>query len=142
MELEKRCLDLMQEVELVSDRQEVLAGLVVSKRDMQKDAPKKISVEDLRGVQGAARTKKHVLLKRKGERERARMLQRLGGSRAIRHWNGARDTMSVESCSSSMAHFPTDLRRSVQLEKTTGFLLSPFLPNGILSFCSQHHGSL
>ena len=57
MELEKRCLDLMQEVELVSDRQEVLAGLVVSKRDMQKDAPKKISVEDLRGVQGAARTK-------------------------------------------------------------------------------------
>ena len=31
------------------------------------------------------------------------MLQRLGGSRAIRHWNDARDTLSFESCSSSMA---------------------------------------
>ena len=28
-------------MELLSDRQEVLAGLVVSKRDMQKEAPKK-----------------------------------------------------------------------------------------------------
>ena len=44
-----------------------------------------------------------MLIKCEGERERARMLQRLGGSRAIRHWNGARDTMSVESCSSSRA---------------------------------------
>ena len=37
------------------------------------------------------------------ERERARMLQRLGGSRAIRHGSGAQDTLSFESCSSSMA---------------------------------------
>ena len=41
MELERRCLDLMQEVELLSDKQEVLAGLVVSKRNIQKEAPKK-----------------------------------------------------------------------------------------------------
>ena len=41
VELERRCLDLMQEVELLSDRQEVLAGLAVSKRDMQKEAPRK-----------------------------------------------------------------------------------------------------
>ena len=38
-----------------------------------------------------------------GERERANTLQRLGGSRAIRHWNDARDNMSVESCSPSLA---------------------------------------
>ena len=31
------------------------------------------------------------------------MLQRLGGSRAIQHWNGAQDNMSVEPCSPSMA---------------------------------------
>ena len=31
------------------------------------------------------------------------MLQRLGGSRAIRHWSDARDTLSFESFSSSMA---------------------------------------
>ena len=37
------------------------------------------------------------------ERERTRMLPWLGGSRAIRHWTDSRDTISVESCSSSMA---------------------------------------
>ena len=38
---ERRCQDLMQEVELLNDRQEVLAGMVMSKRDMQKEATKK-----------------------------------------------------------------------------------------------------
>ena len=47
--------------------------------------------------------KKNILTRCESERERARMLQRLAGSRAIRHWTGPRDTMSVESCSSSMA---------------------------------------
>ena len=42
MELERRCQDLMQEVELLNDKQEVLADMVVSKRDMQKEAPKNI----------------------------------------------------------------------------------------------------
>ena len=46
---------------------------------------------------------KHILRRCQSERERARMLQRLGGSRAIRHWSDARDTISVESCSCSMA---------------------------------------
>ena len=31
------------------------------------------------------------------------MLHRLGGTRAIKHWNDARDTLSFESCSSFMA---------------------------------------
>ena len=47
--------------------------------------------------------KKHILLRCQSERQRARMLQRLGGSRAVKHGTDARDTMSVESCSSSMA---------------------------------------
>ena len=47
--------------------------------------------------------KQGVLIKWEGERERARMLQRLGVSRAIKHWNDAGNTMSVASCSSSMA---------------------------------------
>ena len=41
VEVERRCQDLMQEVELLNDRQEVLAGMVMSKRDMQKEPPKK-----------------------------------------------------------------------------------------------------
>ena len=47
--------------------------------------------------------KKHILIRFQSERERARVLQRLGGSRAIRHGSGAQDTLSFESCSSSMA---------------------------------------
>ena len=40
VELERCCQDMMQEVKLLSERQEVLIGMVVSKRDMQKEAPK------------------------------------------------------------------------------------------------------
>ena len=47
--------------------------------------------------------KKHMLIKWESEMERARMMQRLGGSRAIKQWNDARDNVSVESCSPSMA---------------------------------------
>ena len=47
--------------------------------------------------------KKHNLKRCQSERERASMLQRLGGSRAMRHGSDAQDTLSFESCSSSMA---------------------------------------
>ena len=40
-ELEWRCQDVMQEVKLLSERQEVLVGKVVIEKDMQKEAPKK-----------------------------------------------------------------------------------------------------
>ena len=97
--LERRCQDLMQEVKLLSERQEVLVGMVVNKRDMQKEAPTKYQekmfeeFKELRGAKGKRSLelvrKKHVLTKWEAERERARMLQRLGGSRAIKHWNDA-----------------------------------------------------
>ena len=41
MELEGRCLNLLLEVELLSDGQEVLSGLEATNRDMQKDMSKK-----------------------------------------------------------------------------------------------------
>ena len=41
IELERRCLTLREEVEHLSERQEVLADLMVSKEDMQKTAPEK-----------------------------------------------------------------------------------------------------
>ena len=44
-----------------------------------------------------------MLTKWEGKREIARMLQRLGGSRAIKHWSGAQDNMSAELCSPSRA---------------------------------------
>ena len=51
--------------------------------------------------------RKHKLIKWEGERERARMLQRLESSRAVGQWSGARDNSSFGSCSSSLA-FDTD----------------------------------
>ena len=47
--------------------------------------------------------KKHILSRCQSEREKARMLQRLGGSKAIRNGSHVRDTLSFKWCSSSMA---------------------------------------
>ena len=106
VKLERRCQGLVQEVQLLSERQEVLVGMVVSKRDMQKEASKKCQemifeeikeLEEQRAKEALELVqKKHMLTKLEGERERARMLQRLGGSRAIKHWKDARGNMSVE----------------------------------------------
>ena len=124
----------MWKVELLNDRPEVLAGMVVSKRDMQKEAPKKYRdkvFEEFKELEGQRAKealelvqKKHMLIKWEGERERARMLQRLEGSRAIRNWTDARDTMSVESCSSSTACDMEEVcsessRKMKDMEKTT-----------------------
>ena len=57
---------------------------------------------------------KALSVKWEGERERANILQRLGVSRAIRHWTGARDSMSVEMCSLSMACERKKLVRSLR----------------------------
>ena len=113
MELERRCQDLVQEVELFNDREEFLAGMVVSKRDMQKETPKKYQekvFEEFKGLEEQRvkealelMQKKHTLIKWEGAREGTIILQRLGGSRAKRHWKYARDIMSVESCSPSKA---------------------------------------
>ena len=42
VELERRCQELMQEVELLSERQEVLAGLVEDKSWLQSKATEKV----------------------------------------------------------------------------------------------------
>ena len=47
--------------------------------------------------------KKNILIRYQRERDKARMLQRLGGSRAIRNGFDTQDTLSVESCMSSVA---------------------------------------
>ena len=88
--------------------------MVVSKKDTQKEAHQKYQeniFEEFKELEEQRAKEvllelvqmKHELFKWEGERERAIILQRLGGSRATRHWNDPRDIMSVESCSSSMA---------------------------------------
>ena len=110
VELERRCQKLMQEVQILSERQEFLAGLredkisTLSKATEKycetifeelKDLEEKKSREALVLIQ-----KKHILIRCQNEREKARMLQRLGGPRAIGRRSDAQDTFSFESCSS------------------------------------------
>ena len=112
-ELERRCQDMMQEVELLSERQEVLASLVEDKIRFQRKATEKYCetvFEELRKLEEKTSKealvlvqKKHILLRCQSEKEKAKILQRSGGSRATRNRSGAQDTLSFESCSSSMA---------------------------------------
>ena len=98
VELERRCQEQMQEVKLLSERQEVLAGLVEDKSRLQSKATEKCceTIYEDEGVgRGKSRMKpRHSFRKRtflsrcQSERERTRMLQRLRGLRAIRHWTG------------------------------------------------------
>ena len=84
--VELECQELMQEAELLSERQEVPAGLLEDKVRIQSKATEryyetileelKVLEEEVKRSLGACAEKGH-------ERERARMLQRLGGSRAI-----------------------------------------------------------
>ena len=83
LELERRCQDLMQEVKLLSERQEVLTSMVVRKRDMQKKRPKSFKkrfFEEFKELEAKEALelvqKKHMLIKWEVERERARLLQR------------------------------------------------------------------
>ena len=124
----------MQEVKLLNERQKVLAGLVKDKSRLQSNVTEKYHetiFEEMRELEEKESKealvlvqKKHILSQCQIERERARMLQRLGGSRAIRHWTDPRDTMSVESCSSSMAGDMEEVcsessRKMKDMEETT-----------------------
>ena len=103
VELERRCQDLMQEVKLFSERQEVLNVMVEDKTRLQSEATEKYyetvfeelgelevkkSEEALLLVQ-----KEHILIRDQSERDKARMLQRLGGSRATRNRVDTQDNL-------------------------------------------------
>ena len=95
VELERRCQDLMQEVQLQSERQEVLVGMV-SKRDMQKEAPQNyqenvfeefLELEEQRAREALELVqKKHMLTKvgrRKGKNENVAEIGRIVGDKAL-----------------------------------------------------------
>ena len=113
IELERRCLTLREEVEHLSEKQEVLADLMVSKNGMHKTAPGKhqekifeefMELEEPRAKKALALVqKKHMLIKCEGKRQRARATQRLDASSAIGPWFGGHHCSSFGSCSSSLA---------------------------------------
>ena len=86
---------------------------IASRKDMQKEAPEKYQdeiFEDLNELDEqrakealALVQKKYMLIKCEGERERARITQRLEASSAIGPWSGGHDNSSFGSCSFSLA---------------------------------------
>ena len=92
-ELERRCQNMMQEVKLLSERQEVLKGMVEDKIRLQSKATEKhyeTIFEELRELEEKKSKealllvqKKHILMRYQSERDKARMLQRSGGWRMI-----------------------------------------------------------
>ena len=93
VELERGCQDLMLEVELLSERQEVLTGLVEDKIRLESKATERYCetiFEELRELEEKKSKealllsqKKHILIRNQSERDKSRMLKRLGGSRWI-----------------------------------------------------------
>ena len=106
-------MTLREEVEHLSESQEVLTDLMVRKKDTQRIAPKdchrKIleefeELEVQRAKEALALVqKKHKLIKWDCERERARTMQRLGASRASGPRSGGHDNSSCGSCAASLA---------------------------------------
>ena len=112
-ELERQCQDMIQEVVLGSEGQEVLKGMVEDKIRLQSKATEKndeTTFEELRELE-VKKSKEallfvetnHILIRCQSERDKARKLQRLGGLRVMRSGSDTQDTLSFESCSSSMA---------------------------------------
>ena len=102
---------MMQEVKLLSERQEVLKGMVednirlqskaTDKYDEQifqemKELDERKSKEALLHVQ-----KKHILMLFQNETDKGRRLQRSGSSRRTKKEADSQDLLSVESCRSS-----------------------------------------
>ena len=100
-------------MKLFSERQEVLAGLVEDSIRLQSKATDKYYetiVEELRELEVKKSKEalslvqtKHILIGYPSERDKARMLQRLEGSSAIRYGVDTHDTLSFGSFSSSTA---------------------------------------
>ena len=82
----------MQGVKLQSERQEVLAGFVEDETRLQSKATEQCyetmfeemrELEAKKSKEALVLVQKHILLRCQSARERARMLQRLEGSRVI-----------------------------------------------------------
>ena len=112
VELERRCQDLTQEVQLQTERQGS-TGWHGEQEGQEERSTHKIIKRMFSRNSGSWRSKGQEKLwnsckrsicsqKLEGERARTRMLQRLGGSWATKHWNDARHII----CPLSRARFP------------------------------------
>ena len=92
-------------MKLLSERQEVLNGMVEDMIRFESRATENYYEQIFEEVTGSLVTrteKKHILIQYQSERDKARMLQKSGGSRVIRKEADMQDTLSSESCRSSV----------------------------------------
>ena len=111
--LERHCLELREEIEHLTDKQEV-ASVMEGKMSMQKvaleDFQRQIfqelkELEEQKTKEALELVKrKHKLVNWEGDREWARMIQGMELSGAVFHCPGALENSSFGSCSSSLAH--------------------------------------
>ena len=101
----------MQEVKLLSERQEMLKGMIEDKIRLQRRATEKYYeqiFEDMKELEEKKSEeasplvqKKHTLWKYQNEKDDARRLQRSGSSRRTKKEADSQDFLSVQSCRSS-----------------------------------------
>ena len=112
--LERKCTDLSEANEQLSEKQELLTTLMESKKSLQKVALEEFQREIFQDLTELEEQKskealellgrKHKLGKLKKERDRARMLQEREPSGAEGDFNVATDSSSFCSCLLSLAH--------------------------------------
>ena len=115
VELERRCRDTMQEVKLLSDRQELLKGMVQDKIRLQSRATEKSYdqiLEEMKKLEEKKSEeallllqKRHDLWRYLNERDEARRLQSSGSSRRVRKGFDLQHPFSSESCRSSTVDY-------------------------------------
>ena len=112
--LERKCMDLSEANEQLSEKQELLTTLMESKKSLQKVALEEFQRKIFQELKELEEQKskevlellgrKHKLVKLEKERDRARMLQEREPSGAEGDSNVATDSSSFCSCSPSLAH--------------------------------------
>ena len=111
-ELERKCQGMMQEVILLSERQDVLKGMVEDKIRLQSRGTKKyyeqifeemLGLEEMKSKEALLLVqKKHIMMRYQRERDTSRMLQRSRSSRVTSKGVDMQDLLSFESCRSSV----------------------------------------
>ena len=110
----RECLDLREEIEQVSEKQELLASLMESKKCLQKDAPERFQEQTFQELKELEEQKsieavellgrKYKLRKLEKGRDRARILQQWEPSGAEGGFAVATDGSSFCSCSPSVTY--------------------------------------
>ena len=109
-ELERRCQNVRQEVNLLSERQEMLKGMVEDKIRLQSRATEKYYEQHFHEMELEEKKSREALLpvqnkydfwRYQNERDEARRLQRSGSLRRMKEEVDSLDILSFKSCRSS-----------------------------------------